>query len=69
MSGYSDWDHSVSGELVLESLSFAIYDDLDKSVVGLICKFADELKVVDIVDNEGGGQKMQQNLDCLQIWM
>eukprot|EP00061_Rhincodon_typus_P002278 g17064.t1 len=56
-------------ESVLGPLLFVIYiNDLDENVQSMISKFADDTKIVRIMDSEEGYQKLQQDLDQLGKW-
>ena len=69
---FSNWRPVTSGVpqgLVLGPLLFVIYiNNLDENLVGMVSKFADDTKIGDIVDSEGGYLGLQQDLDQLGQW-
>ena len=53
---------------VLGPLLFVIYiNDLDENVDGWISKFADDTKIGGVVDSVEGWQRIQRDIDQLQI--
>lgn len=46
----------------------AFRNDLDENVGSLTSKFADAVKINRVGDNETDCQRIQQNIDQLEIW-
>lgn len=52
----------------MSAMVSAFRNDLDENVGSLTSKFADAVKIKRVGDNETDCQRIQQNIDQLEIW-